>query len=56
MKRPRYTDGRGAYHDSEKSKEPGYLARRMRAYARLQRMRARQSNVQTLPQRKAVSK
>ena len=52
MKRPRFTDERSKYHDAETSREPGYLARRMKAYARLQRMKAR-TNVTPIPQRKA---
>ena len=44
MKRPRYTDARPRYYTSDESRKPGYLARRMKAYARLQRMR-RRSNV-----------
>jgi hypothetical protein len=45
MKRPKFTDGRGTYHSSEKSREPGYLARRFKAIERLQRMRAKKHNV-----------
>ena len=42
----------GRYRTAEESKEPGYLARRMKAYARLQRMReARQTNVSELPRK-----
>ena len=56
MKKPNYTDGfRGRYRSASESREPGYLARRMKAYARLQRLKARKaSNVQQLPQRKAA--
>jgi hypothetical protein len=56
MKTPRFTDNRPKYHDSQKSQEPGYLARRLKAYARLQRMRSRTSNVQALPTRRVASK
>ena len=42
MKQPRYCDKhRGRYQTAEASREPGYLARRFKAIARLQRMRAR---------------
>lgn len=44
MKSPKFTDNRKRYHDAAKSSTPGYLARRMKAYARLRRMKAR-SNV-----------
>ena len=46
MKRPKFTDGRGTYRNAEKSREPGYLAKRFKAIRRLERMRARrQPNV-----------
>lgn len=43
MKDPRYTDKhRGPrYRTAAESQQPGYLARRMQAYARLQRLKAR---------------
>ena len=40
-RRPRYTDARPRYRTASESREPGYLARRMKAYARLNRMRRR---------------
>lgn len=57
MKAPTFTDKhRGRYRSAAESKQPGYLARRMKAYARLERLKAAKeaarSNVQTLPQRK----
>lgn len=46
--KPRFTDGRkGRYRSAEESRAPGYLSRRLKAYARLQRMRERQSGVVT---------
>lgn len=54
-KTPRFTDGRGRYINSEKSKEPGYLARRFKAYRRLQRMKARRCNVTQIQERKAAN-
>lgn len=51
MKTPRWTDKqRGRYRTSAESQQPGYLARRMKAYARLERMRAarQESNVTTI--------
>lgn len=54
--KPKYTDQHrgGRYRTSEESREPGYLARRMKAYARLERMKARQpeTNVEQFPKRK----
>lgn len=42
MKTPKYTDQhRGRYRSAAESREPGYLARRLKAYARLQRIRER---------------
>ena len=52
MRKPRYTDARPRYRNSEASRAPGYLAHRFRVYARLQRMR-RRHNVITL--RKAAA-
>lgn len=44
MRKVKYTDARSRYRTAEESMAPGYLAHRMRVYARLQRMR-RRSNV-----------
>ena len=52
MKRVRYTDARSRYRTADASRVPGYLAHRMKVYARLQRMR-RRHNVITL--RKAAA-
>ena len=52
MKRVRYTDARPRYRTAEESRTPGYLAHRMKVYARLLRMR-RRHNVITL--RKAAA-
>ena len=47
LRKPRFTDARARYRTAEESRTPGYLAHRMRVYARLQRMRRRR-NVITL--------
>jgi hypothetical protein len=52
IRRPRFTDARARYRNAEESRTPGYLAHRMKLYARLQRMR-RRHNVITL--RKAAA-
>ena len=54
MKTPRWTDRKPRYHDSEASKQPGYLAKRFQAFKRLQRMQSAKSNVQ--PLKKATGK
>jgi hypothetical protein len=57
MKPPRYTDKQrgGRYRTADETKQPGYLARRLKAYARLERMRAGKSNVTAMkPRRKAA--
>jgi hypothetical protein len=41
VKRPHFTDRRTRYRSAEQSRAVGYLAHRLRLYARLQRMRAR---------------
>jgi hypothetical protein len=41
MKRPHFTDRRPRYRSAEQSRTPGYLAHRLRLYARLPRMKAR---------------
>ena len=38
--KPNYTDARRRYRTAEESRSPGYLARRLKAYARLQRIQA----------------
>ena len=53
MKRPRFTDARARYRNAEESRTPGYLAHRLRVYARLQRMR-RRHNVITLRKDRAA--
>lgn len=42
MTAPKFTDKQrgGRYHNAATSREPGYLAKRMKAYARLERRRA----------------
>lgn len=57
MKAPKFTDRQrgGRYRTAAESQQPGYLARRMQAYARLERMRAarQESNITAIkPQRK----
>lgn len=47
--KPRYTDGRQKYKTAAQSREPGYLAKRMKAYARLQRLRAARQLTQPVP-------
>lgn len=54
-KTPRFTDQHrgGRYRSAAASRKPGYLARRLKAYARLARMQAaRRSNVTPIRQRK----
>jgi hypothetical protein len=41
MKSPRYTDRRRRYRTAAESSQPGYLARRFKAYARLERMKGK---------------
>jgi hypothetical protein len=48
MSKPRYTDARRRYRTAEESRAPGYLARRLKAYARLQRMKAATQTVTPL--------
>jgi hypothetical protein len=38
MKPPKYTDKRRRYRTAAESSQPGYLARRFKAYARLERI------------------
>jgi hypothetical protein len=38
MKSPKYTDKRRRYRTAAESSQPGYLAKRLKAYARLERM------------------
>jgi hypothetical protein len=38
MKTPNYTDKRRRYRTAAESSQPGYLARRFKAYARLARI------------------
>jgi hypothetical protein len=38
MKTPRYSDRRRRYRTAAESSQPGYLAKRLKAYARLERM------------------
>jgi hypothetical protein len=38
MKPPRYTDRRRRYRTAAESSQPGYLAKRLKAYARLERI------------------
>lgn len=49
----RLLDPKFRYRSALKTSEPGYLARRFSAIRRLERMRARKTNVTTIPQRKA---
>jgi len=44
---------RSRYRTAAESQKPGYLARRLRAYARLERMRAK-SNVTQIKPRKVA--
>lgn len=56
MKTPKWSDGRnGRYYSAEESKQPGYLERRMKAYARLQRLReaSKDTHVVSITARKA---
>jgi hypothetical protein len=39
MKSPKYTDKRRRYRTAAESSQPGYLARRFKAYERLARMK-----------------
>lgn len=58
MKPPRYTDKQrgGRYRTADETKQPGYLARRLKAYARLERLRAKATNVTTIkPKRKVAA-
>jgi hypothetical protein len=41
MKPPRFTDRRRRYRTAAESSQPGYLAKRFKAYARLERMKGR---------------
>jgi hypothetical protein len=50
MKPPRFTDARRRYRTAEESRAPGYLARRLKAYARLQRIK----EAKVTPLRKAA--
>lgn len=43
-----WRDPKWKYRTAEQTKQPGYLARRMRAYARLQRMRKKAPIVATI--------
>jgi len=58
--KPKFTDKfRGRYRTAAESNQPGYLARRMKVYQRLQRMRERASNVapiSAVPIKKARAK
>ena len=47
-RKPMFTDARRRYHNSEASKQPGYLARRFKAYRRLARMKAATQTVTPL--------
>jgi hypothetical protein len=38
MRHPNYTDRRRRYRTAAESSQPGYLARRFKAYARLERI------------------
>jgi hypothetical protein len=56
VKTPKFTDKQrgGRYRTAAESSQPGYLARRMKAYARLAGMRAArdESNVTPMQKRK----
>ena len=52
MKPPKFTDARRRYRTAEESRSPGYLARRFKAYQRLQRMQATKSKI--TPMKKAA--
>jgi hypothetical protein len=53
MKAPKFTDThRGRYHSAEASREPGYLARRFKAFKRLEERRSRASATVTQIKRK----
>lgn len=41
------------YKTALQTQQPGYLAKRMKAYARLERMRAKASNVEPLKRKTA---
>jgi hypothetical protein len=43
MKSPKYTDKRRRYRTAAESSQPGYLAKRLKAYARLERITAKKS-------------
>ena len=45
MKTPRFTDAKRRYRTAEESRAPNYLARRFKAFRRLQRMQAAKSNI-----------
>lgn len=55
--KPKFTDQhRGRYRTAAESREPGYLARRMKAYTRLQRLRDRAPVIGTItPKRKKTA-
>ena len=48
--KPKFTDARRRYRTAEESQSPGYLARRFKAYTRLQRMK----DAKVTPLRKAA--
>lgn len=54
MKTPKFTDRHrgGRYRNAAESSQPGYLARRMKAYARLERMRAARADTNVTPMQK----
>lgn len=53
LRKVKFTDVRPRYRNAEESSQPGYLARRLKVYARLMRMR-RRHNVITLRKERAA--